>query len=276
MLLLHLVAVAPWYLTMNFHPTTYIGIDPTSAQKAFVYAALDRDLNLMALADVEMDDLMAFVVSQKSVLIAINSPLSLNRGLLKEKIKMAADGRRQIRGAEFRLAEHILRDCGIAVYGTPGNRSACPAWMGAGFELLRRIKEAGFDKYPHEKASQQFVETHPYAAYSVLLGSLPLPKPTLEGRLQRQLTLHDKGLRIKDPMDFFEEITRHKLLKGIWPVELLYSPEQLDSLAAAYTAWCVVNKPEQTLSVGDESEGRIYLPEGTLKKHYMADGKIIL
>ena len=43
-------------------------------------------------------------------------------------------------------------------------------------------------------------------------------------------------------MDFFEEITRYKIAKGIWPMDLLYLPEQLDALVAAYTAWMAVHK----------------------------------
>jgi hypothetical protein len=69
-------------------------------------------------------------------------------------------------------------------------------------------------------------------------------------------------------MDFFEEITRHKMVKGIWPLALLYLPEQLDALVAAYTAWMVFNKPEQVSSVGDAREGKIFLPKNRLKERY--------
>jgi predicted RNase H-like nuclease len=69
-------------------------------------------------------------------------------------------------------------------------------------------------------------------------------------------------------MDFFEEITRYKLIKGVWPMELLYLPEQLDALAAAYTAWLAVNKTERISTVGDEMEGLIVLPEKELKEKY--------
>jgi predicted RNase H-like nuclease len=69
-------------------------------------------------------------------------------------------------------------------------------------------------------------------------------------------------------MDFFEEITRHKMIKGFWPVDLLYLPEQLDAMVAAYTAWLAVNKSAQTSAIGDPKEGRIVLPTGQLKERY--------
>jgi len=95
-----------------------------------------------------------------------------------------------------------------------------------------------------------------------------LARLSLEGRLQRQIILYERGLRIKDPMDFFEEITRYKIAKGIWPMELLYLPEQLDALVAAYTAWLAIEKQGNTTSVGDVQEGQIVLPVTELKDKY--------
>jgi len=95
-----------------------------------------------------------------------------------------------------------------------------------------------------------------------------MPKPSLEGKIQRQLLLYEKGVRLKDPMDFFEEITRHKMLKGVWPLELLYQPEQLDALVAAYIAWLAIHKPETITTVGNPKEGVIVLPVEHLKEKY--------
>ena len=46
---------------MFFTDSAFIGITPTSGHKSFTYAALDKDLNLFALADGEMDDVTAFI-----------------------------------------------------------------------------------------------------------------------------------------------------------------------------------------------------------------------
>ena len=253
---------------MFFTDTTYVGIDTTSGRKTFTYAALDRDLNLVALADGEIEEVMTFLAAQKSATVAINAPSGVNRGLVRAKIKKEMLTKQQIRGAEYRMAEFILREHGIAVSGTPSSVAVCPAWVQVGFELYRKVGKLGFKKFPELDSPHQILETHPQAGFCVLLSDTPLPKPTIEGRLQRQLLLYELGLCIKDPMDFFEEITRHKMLKGIWPVELLYQPEQLDALVAAFTAWRAVHKPEQVISIGDEKEGIIFLPERELKEKY--------
>jgi len=246
----------------------FIGIDPASGSGSFTYAALDHDLNLVALADGEMDDLTAFISVQKSAMAAVNAPAGVSRGLVRETLKKKTVKPHQLRSVEMRMAEYELRERGINIAGTPSNEGQCFEWMKAGFEVYRKLGKMGFKKYPRSDSGYQILETNPHACFSVLAGHLPLPKPILEGRLQRQLILYERGLRIKDPMDFFEEITRYKLIKGIWPVELLYSPEQLDALAAAYTAWLAVNKPEQVSMIGDPKEGRIVLPEKELQEKY--------
>lgn len=253
---------------MLFTESTFIGIDPTSSRRAFTYAALDRDLNLVALADGEMEDVTAFLAAQKSATVAVNAPAGVNRGLVRAKMKKEMLTPHQIRGAEYRMAELILREHGIAVSGTPANAAVCPAWMQVGFELYRKLGKLGFKKFPDTDSPHQILETNPHAGYCVLLNDAPLPKPTLEGRLQRQLILYERGVQIKDPMDFFEEITRHKMIKGVWPMELLYLPEQLDALLAAFTAWLAVNRPAQISSIGDPKEGVIVLPDGELKGKY--------
>lgn len=253
---------------MSLIEPVFIGIDPTSGRSSFTYAVLDRDLHLVTLADGDIDDVIAVLDGRSAAVVAINAPAAVNRGLVGRKMKKEMEAPHQVRGAQMRLAEYELREHGITVSGTPSNAASSPAWMQMGFDLYRRLEKLGFVKYPGNDSPKQVLETHPHACFCVLTETIPQPKPSLEGRLQRQLVLYEQGLRIQDPMDFFEEITRHKMIKGLWPLDLLYLPEQLDALAAAYTAWLVVNKPAQTCAVGDPKEGRIFLPKDQLKDKY--------
>jgi hypothetical protein len=216
-----------------------------------------------------MEELAAFLGGLNSAFVAINSPSGVNRGLVKQKFADEHSGpRRSVRGADIRLAEYELRERGIAVAGTPTREEFCPAWMQIGFGLYEKLSELGFKPYGVEDAACQFLETHPFACFCVLAESIPLSKPTLEGRLQRQLILNNKGLRIKDGIVFFEEITRFKMMKGILPTDELYLPEQLDVLVAAFTAWLVANRPDEVTRVGDKDEGQMILPVKELKPKY--------
>ncbi len=248
--------------------TTFIGITPTSGKKTFTYAALDKDLRLLALSDGELDDVIAFVTGQSSAAVAVNAPASVNHGVVRDSSKRAKLTPNQVSRTDLRLAEQDLRRRGISVSKTPTSAAASPAWMQAGFALYRALEKSGFKKYPADGAAYQMLESQPHAAFCVMTGAVPQPRTALEGLIQRQLMLFEAGMRIKDPMDFFEEITRYKMVKGIFPMELLYLPDQLDSLVAAYTAWLAVVKPDRVSTLGDFSEGMIVLPEKELKQKY--------
>ena len=254
---------------MDLRDSLFIGIDPTSSHKEFTYAALDQQLNLTALADADMEELVAFLDGQENMVAAINAPVRVNNGSLRRKLEGRNLTRGQIlRGSNMRMAEYELRAHGIMVTGVPGRAENCPSWMRTGFRLYKELSEMGFVPLGEEDANRLWVETQPHACFCALLEMTPLPKSTLEGRLQRQLALYDTRMGVKDPMWFFQELTRFKLMKGQLPLETLYSFEQLDALAAAYTAWMAANQPLGVTRVGDLEEGQVVLPARRLREDY--------
>ncbi len=253
---------------MSFTDSVYVGVDTASSHKAFTYAALDRDLNLVALVEAEMEDVTAFLAAQKSATVAINAPSHVNTGLVRKTLEKQSLAPHPLRGVELRQAEYELHARGIAIGGTAATEALCPPWVQIGFTLYRRLSKFGFKPYPTQGSAYQWMETHPHACFCVLLGRNPLPKPTLEGRLQRELILFEHGVRIKDPMNFFEEITRRRLLNGALPMDLVHLPEQLDALAAAYTAWLAAEKPFELTRLGNKQEGFVTLPASALKEKY--------
>lgn len=251
--------------------TTFIGVDPSGGRKPFTYAMLDYECKLLALNEGELEEVLAFIGGQRAAYVAVNAPSGPNTGLVKqaEAAQILLPLHRVGRAADMRLAEHQLRQRGISVAGTPAQESLCPVWMQLGFALYRKLNELGFTRYAAaETAAHQWIETHPHAAFCALLGQVPMPKPTLEGRLQRQLILFEQRINIKDPMEYFEEMTRHKLLHGALPLEWVYPAEKLDALVAAYTAWMAARFPAKISMVGDATEGQIVLPSASLKEKY--------
>jgi predicted RNase H-like nuclease len=137
-----------------------------------------------------------------------------------------------------------------------------------GFHFYQRLERMGYHPFPARGHNLQWLEVYPHASYCALLGKVPLPKNTLEGRIQRQMVLHNQKINIPDPMDFLKAITPQQLLEGNWPLEQLYSQGILDALVAAFTAWQVTNHPDQITALGDDSEGLVILPVAELKRHY--------
>lgn len=253
---------------MLFDTSIFVGVDPSGGRKPFTYAAFDNQGRLLMLADGEMDDVLAFLGGQQSALVAVNAPQRPNNGLVRENRQTLPLLHQSGRALDMRLAEYAMRERGINVAGTPARREYCSSWVQMGFDFYRRMNDIGYQPQAEEIQPLAWIETHPQACFAALLGQMPLSRTTLEGRLQRQLVLYEQGVRIRDPMDFFEELTRHKLLKGNFPLSLLYTPEQLDALAAAYTAYLVGIKPVEVVRVGDYAEGQLVLPVRELKAKY--------
>jgi predicted nuclease with RNAse H fold len=253
---------------MLFTKTTYIGIDPSGGRHPFSYAALDDDCQLVALASGEIDEVLAFLGGQQVTVVAVNAPNCPNKGLVRKMLEKQSLTPGQLRGTDLRMVEYELRGHGISVSPTPFRTESCAAWMQIGFDFYRKLERMAFKPYFSENATHQWIETHPHAAYCALLGQIPLPKPTLEGRLQRQLALYEQDIGIKDPMDFFEEITRHRLLKGVLPTEYIYNTEELDAIVAAFTAYLAASQPGRVIRIGDIQEGQITLPVSGLKESY--------
>jgi len=261
---------------MLFSKKTYIGIDPSGGRHPFTYAVLDDDCRLVAQASGEIDDVVAFLGDQPATIVAVNAPRHPNKGLVRKILEEQNLTPGHLRGADMRLAEYELRQHGILISPTPSRPETCPAWIQMGFDFYRKLEGMGYEPYPSENSTHQWLETQSHAAYCVLLGQLPLPKPTLEGRLQRQLVLYEQDMGITDPMDLFEEITRHRLLNGVLPKEILYAAEELDALVATFTAFLAGRQPSNLVWVGDKQEGQIVLPVPGLKEVYSKPGSSTL
>ncbi len=250
--------------------TTFIGIDPTAGQRPFSYVALDSSLHLLALGQGGMEEVLAFVAGQRQAYVAVCGPHQPNVGVMdRPEVRQAlTPPPRPGRWTGFRLAEYQLRQHNISCPRTPARQAECPAWMRSGFSLYRRLEALGYCAYPANETSLVWLEVYPHACYCALLGLAPFPKYTLEGRIQRQLALHEQELHVPDPMRLFEEITRHRLLQGVLPLEDLYQPGELDALVGAYTAWLAATHPERISLLGHPEEGQMVLPVSELKHRY--------
>ena len=132
------------------------------------------------------------------------------------------------------------------VINTPGTKSGADIHS----DFKRKLKPASFTQFSRGEGARTWNDASAQDCYRAFRPEL-FPKRTLEGRIQRALILYEEGIRMHDPMDFFEEITRHKLLQGLLPDEIIYSIKQLDALIAAYVSWLVVNRPHRVVARGD-------------------------
>ncbi len=247
-----------------------MGIDPTAGRKPFAYAAMDANLILVAMGHGSLEEVLAFTAGQQQAMVAVCAPRRPSQRLMER-----SEIRDQLnpppkpgRWTSFRVVEYLLRQHGISCYKTPAEVKACPNWMQVGFHLYRRLEQMGYLAYPAKKPGRQWLEIYPHASFCTLLGHVPLPKNTLEGRIQRQLVLHKFKVGVPDPMDMIKGLTAQHVLQGSLPTNHLYSQGELDALVAAYTAWQASLHPNNLTLLGDASEGLVVLPVAELKRIY--------
>ena len=241
----------------------YLGIDVTAGVRPMNVAVLDGARQVLACEDGGLEEVLAVVDRYPAAVVAVDAPQSPNGGLMAEAAYRAALNPRPVgsKYAQHKVCEYELQRRGIKLYVTPREAAAAKPWMQMGFALFRRLAALGFVFYrPGLEAPRQMLEVHPHASFTVLLGHLPLPKDTLEGRLQRQMVLYRQRVGVRDPMDTLEEITPHSLLEGRLALPGLHTHDELDALAAALTAYVAATAPEQVTLVGDEAEGQIVVP----------------
>ena len=257
---------------MFFTDVVFIGVDPSAGNRPLRYAALDHEMKLVALDEVEVESLLAFIGSLDLAVVAVDAPQDPNRGIMRQP---SVRERYNLRpGGEtweaWRVCEYELRSRNIRLYNTPRTPEEAQGWVRSGFDLFERLHKMGYRKYiqgeqPHKR---MLIEARSHAGYSALLERRPFDKQSLEGRLQRQLVLYLEGLDLENPMHALEEITRHHLLTGHLPLERLHEPEALDAMMAAFTAYLIGRHPERISQVGEREEGLITLPVPELKDLY--------
>ncbi|HEX9018894.1 MAG TPA: hypothetical protein VF806_06890 [Anaerolineaceae bacterium] len=241
----------------------FIGIDVTTGPKPITFVALDSTQQPLAIGEGDVHDALAYAAGQTGrALAAVNAAARPNKGLLaREEVRRSLPTPLpKNRWNQLRLVEYELLQVGIEVPETPASPDKSLPAVRRGFQLVERLETLGYTPYPGEDGPRQWLETNADADFWSLLGVAPLPAGTLEGRIQRQLVLSDEELDVPDAMEFFEEITRFKILRSNLPTKNIYSQPEINAWMAAHTAWLVANEPERVKSFGAKEEGVVFLP----------------
>jgi predicted nuclease with RNAse H fold len=257
---------------MVFLDAAYVGVDPAAPGRPIRYVALDRNLHLVRNHSDGFEEVLSYLAGLETAVVAISAPQAPNQSLMAQA---AVRTRYNLQPgsdtwSDWRVAEYELRRRNIRLYNTPSDRKAAPGWVRTGFELFSRLRTMGYRTFVSgEKPNPRLmVEVQAHACYTVLLERIPFLKGTLEGRMQRQLKLYLEGVEISNPMEVIEEVTRHHLLSGHLPLEGLMETQELEALAAAYTAYLVAARADDVSQLGDPEEGLITLPAGEIKDTY--------
>ena len=247
---------------MAFKPLVYVGINISGSHRSYTLAAIDVDLHLQALSQGEEMEVLGFCAGSTSVLVTINAPSHPNTGLMNdpEFVQTLVAPPRPGRKINMRVAEYEARQRGLSVPRTPALIEDSPGWMKSGFNLYESLDNLEYQPFPAENSTRQWLESQAETFFYALLKAVPFEAHSLEGRIQRQLALYDRELPVSDPMTFFEEVTRYRLLRSILPTENILPTAELNALGMAYVGWLSINEPQSITHLGAAEEGQVTVP----------------
>ncbi len=242
---------------MLFEEEVYVGVEVNPSGRKFTWAALNNRKELLTYQKTPLDRLLIFCKNIPRVTIGIETPAVRCR-----------NGKPALPGLEYA--------------GHP-NGWTLPAWQEA--LLAKNIQPPAGGSQPGSPYLQSpglvefyrqvfalehitLTQVNGYVSLCCLLGQLPLPKASLEGKIQRQLILVEQGLNLPDPMSYFEELTRFKILHGMLPEKIILPLAYLNVILAAYTVWKEHNEAVDTLQIGNPPDAAIVIPVPALRDRY--------
>lgn len=240
----------------------YMGVDLNAPRGSFGYTLIGRNQRILSRGCMKLEKWDAFLQSQSVQIICLTSPVSLNTGQMRrpdfrQSLNPVPPGSRY---QNLRTSEYEILSRGLPVSRTPADFDACSPSVQRSLRFTSALAVCGYNSAADGENGRQLLEIPPEAWFQQLLGYKLLPASSLEGRIQRQLVLQSLNLNVPDAMEFFEEVTRHKLLFGQLPENIVLPLPVLYSIAAAYTAWASVHAPGLICCFGCSDEGYLHLP----------------
>jgi len=242
---------------MLYQQDIFIGVDVVAGKRSYTTAVLNLSGELLALEACSLEEFLKFTGGYQIVQVAINSPRYSPGGkvikstftlISKDSLGDGSALESQV-STELRKAS-ARRNAAIHAMKKP------PARLRNGFRLYDHLSE-GISGFVQQG---RVIEVNAQVCFTLLLGRLPLLRSSSEGRIQRQLALIAQGIKLKDPMDYFEELTKYRLLQGLLPHAMLYSGSQLDALVSAFMARLACVDPSSVQQIGDGMGGFVHCP----------------
>lgn len=236
--------------------SSFVGVDTSSGKRPFTYVSLDADLHLQAVGGGDGVDVLSYVAGLSSALVAVSTPVHAGHARLS-----ISDSQRVLVQSRLSSLRQLSFDLTQPDSPSPSANPSSGTGMAACLGLVTQMESMSFHFFPNDESPRQWLETQADAGFWGLLGFAPFTSGSLEGRIQRQLVLDDLDLHVPDAMEFFEEITRYKLLHGVLPTDDILPQVELNAWLAAFTAWQAASQPEQVHISGESEHSPVYLPQ---------------
>lgn len=241
---------------MLFDDMVFIGLEINPGGQKFTWVAINSHKEVLTYQKTSLNEFLIFSNNVPQVVIG-----------LETRAIRSKNGKPVLPGLEYsnhpagwilpawqeNLENRNIHPPAGSIYGNPKYKS--PAWA----DFLQQM-------YMLEHIN--IINVNAYSSLCCLLGHAPLPKTSIEGKIQRQLVLLELGINLIDPMIYFEELTRYKLLRGVLPQKIILPLSELNTLLCAFTVWKKTVEPDNSIQIGNPPDSSIVLPVSELQERY--------
>lgn len=236
--------------------TCYIGLNVNSRSPYYTVRGIDSHTTSLFELSGNWDEISMKLNEYDKIILAVNTPISPNKGFLTQSQRKK---HKPGKWPDVRRIEYELEEYGAPIYHTPKKKSNLLAAQHHGFKLIENLLETGFRQFGDE-GEKVFLEVPSETAFWSFECKPLFTEESFIGQIQRQIMLLELGIDLPDPMDFFEELTRFKLLTGNAPLEMILETPSLNAWINAFTALQLHKNPSRITQLGYSQEGFLYLP----------------
>lgn len=206
----------------------FIGIDPAVQRNEYSMAVLDEERKVLALSTEKPRSVYAYLAGVTQGTVGINA---LARYQHRERTARLdpSDKPHFQSGAERR--KHI-----------PASNSptASPSTLNRKVVMLQEgIQRLGYSPIAKKGSSRRFFLSQADEVFQDIASGKLLAPSGDASRWQRQLLLLEQEIPLPDVMQYFEEVTRFRILQGTLSEDLVYQHPELNAILLAWLGWLV-------------------------------------
>ncbi len=222
----------------------FIGVDPDVQRNAYCMAVLDEERKILALSTEKLRSVYAYLAGVTQGIVGINA-------LIRYQHSRRTARPDRIDKPHFQSAAERKKPIPDSDPST-----AAPSRLGGKVVTLQEgIESLGYNPIAKKGSPRRFFLSKAEEVFQDIVSGRLLPPGGDASRWQRQLLLLEQEIPLPDVMQYFEEVTRFRILQGTLSEELVYQHTELNAILLSWLGWLESFQPDR-IKVRNENRVR--------------------
>ena len=220
----------------------FIGIDPAGKRNKYCMAVLDGDKKIQVLSIEKLHSVYAYLAGVDHCIVGLGS-IAKYQHTERHVCKNPLDK------LHFPVKYAQKEDTRAGVRKTKNQRPLSDEVL----TIQKGIQKLEYAPVSDEKQPKRFFLSRTDEVFRQIASGSLLPLGTDASRWQRQLLLLDQEIPLPDVMQYFEEVTRFRILQGNLPEEMIYQHAELNAILLSWLGWLATFEPARVLVTDEQN-----------------------